>query len=87
MHRQLLIFAVILFYCALVAAAVVITPARIAQMFYDVGQKIREHPLGWLLLALFIRLFTLYTYAHTLSLFFSYRNCIFSSHDWTHFDA
>jgi uncharacterized membrane protein YdjX (TVP38/TMEM64 family) len=31
-------------------------------MFYDVGQRIREHPLGWLLLAVFIRLFTLYTY-------------------------
>jgi len=53
---KLLIFAVILFYCVLVAAIVVITPARIAQMFYDVGQRIREHPLGWLLLAVFIQI-------------------------------
>jgi hypothetical protein len=57
-HRQLLIFAVILFYCVLVAAVVIITPARIAQTSYDLGQRVREHTLGWVLLALFIRLFT-----------------------------
>jgi hypothetical protein len=56
--RQLLISALALFNCFLVALIVIITPTRIAQTFYDLGQGIREHPLGWLLLAVLIRLFT-----------------------------
>jgi hypothetical protein len=57
MPRQLVILATILFYCGLVAFIVVVTPARIAQTLYDWGQRIREHPLGWLLLATLIRSF------------------------------
>jgi len=53
---KLVILATILFYCGLVALIVVVTPARIAQAFYDWGQKIREHPLGWLLLATLIQI-------------------------------
>jgi len=48
---KLLISAIALFNCFLVALIVIITPARIAQTFYDLGQGIKEHPLGWLLLA------------------------------------
>ena len=46
----------------LVALLVIITPARVAQLFYDVGQRTSEHPLGWLLLATFLRLYTLCIY-------------------------
>ncbi|KAI0307343.1 hypothetical protein B0F90DRAFT_1814107 [Multifurca ochricompacta] len=53
---KLLIFAVILFYCALIALIIIIKPARLAQIFYDLGQGIRVHPLGWLLLATFIQI-------------------------------
>lgn len=52
----------------LVALIVFITPARIAQSIYDLGQRTREHPLGWLLLAALIRLFGLHV-SHPLSLF------------------
>jgi len=40
----------------LVALLVIITPARVAQLFYDVGQRTSEHPLGWLLLATFLQI-------------------------------
>jgi len=53
---KLVIFTFTLFYCVLIAATIIITPARIAQVFYDLGQKISEHPLGWLLLATFIQI-------------------------------
>ncbi|KAN0126989.1 hypothetical protein V8E52_000629 [Russula decolorans] len=53
---KLLIFAIGLFYCVLVALIVIVTPARIAQTFYDWGQRTREHPLGWLLLAALIQI-------------------------------
>ncbi|KAH9977974.1 Golgi apparatus membrane protein TVP38 [Lactifluus volemus] len=39
---KLVIFTFTLFYCALIAATIIITPARIAQVFYDLGQKIRH---------------------------------------------
>ncbi|KAI0003068.1 Golgi apparatus membrane protein TVP38 [Russula compacta] len=53
---KLLVFAIILFYCVLVALIVIVTPARIVQTLYDLGQRTREHPLGWLLLATFIQI-------------------------------
>ena len=52
----------------LVALIVIVTPARIAQTLYDLGQRTREHPLGWLLLATLIRLFDL-NVSHPLSSF------------------
>jgi hypothetical protein len=52
----------------LVALIVFITPARIAQSLYDLGQRTREHPLGWLLLVALIRLFDLHV-SYPLSLF------------------
>jgi len=55
-RAKLLIFALALFYCVLVALIIIITPARIAQTLYDWGQRIREHPLGWLLLATLIQI-------------------------------
>lgn len=51
-----------------IALIVIITPARIAQAVYDLGQKTREHPLGWLFLAALIRMFDLHV-SHSLSLF------------------
>ncbi len=71
---QLLIFAIVLFYCVLVALIIIVTPARIAQTIYDWGQRIREHPLGWLLLAALIRMYALYV-SHPLSLFVYQRSC------------
>ncbi|KAH9999342.1 Golgi apparatus membrane protein TVP38 [Russula vinacea] len=53
---KLLIFALLLFNCVLVALIVFITPARIAQSLYDLGQRTREHPLGWLLLVALIQI-------------------------------
>lgn len=44
----------------MLALIVIITPARIAQAVYDLGQKTREHPLGWLFLAMLIRTFDLH---------------------------
>ncbi|KAF8484949.1 Golgi apparatus membrane protein TVP38 [Russula ochroleuca] len=53
---KLLVFALILFNCVLVALIVIVTPTRIAQSLYDLGQRTREHPLGWLLLATLIQI-------------------------------
>ncbi|VDC02561.1 unnamed protein product [Peniophora sp. CBMAI 1063] len=39
-----------LFYGALIAFIVIVTPARIGQFLYDTAQRISGHPLGWLLL-------------------------------------
>ncbi|KAI0269166.1 Golgi apparatus membrane protein TVP38 [Gloeopeniophorella convolvens] len=53
---KILIIAVLLFYCSLPVFVIVLKPARIAQYFYDSGQKIRDHPLGWLLLYALIQI-------------------------------
>ncbi|KAH9077369.1 Golgi apparatus membrane protein TVP38 [Lactarius deliciosus] len=55
-RAKLLIIAVTLFNCALLAFTIIVTPARIAQASYDLGQRIRVHPLGWLLLATLIQI-------------------------------
>ncbi|KAI9512165.1 Golgi apparatus membrane protein TVP38 [Russula earlei] len=56
---KLLILSFTLFYCVLVALIFVIKPGRIAQSFYDLGQRIRGHPLGWLLLATLIQIISI----------------------------
>jgi len=56
---KLLIFAVALFYCVLVALIVIIKPAHIAQSFYDLGQRTREHPFGWMFLATLIQIISI----------------------------
>jgi hypothetical protein len=50
MLLQFAILYLFLFYSALLAFVIVITPAVLGQFLYDTAQKIRGHPLGWLLL-------------------------------------
>jgi len=53
---KLLISAIALFNCFLAALIIIITPARIAQIVYDLGQVITEHHWGWLLLVALIQI-------------------------------
>ncbi|KDQ64854.1 hypothetical protein JAAARDRAFT_28501 [Jaapia argillacea MUCL 33604] len=50
LHGKLLIWFLTFFYISLIAAVVVITPARIGQFFYDLAQKISHYQFGWLVL-------------------------------------
>ena len=54
---QLLVTALILFYIALVAAIIVITPARIAQALYDFAQTFSHESYGWILLVCFVGMY------------------------------
>jgi len=47
---KLFIWGLVVFYIALSAFFIVVTPARIFQSLYDLAQRLSHHPLGWLAL-------------------------------------
>ncbi|KAA1466210.1 Golgi apparatus membrane protein TVP38 [Dentipellis sp. KUC8613] len=48
---KLVLTAILSFYTAVVVVIIILHPARVAQFFYDLSQRISGHPLGWLLLS------------------------------------
>ncbi|TFY72753.1 hypothetical protein EVG20_g254 [Dentipellis fragilis] len=48
---KLVLAAILSFYTAVAVVIIVLHPARVAQYFYDLSQRISGHPLGWLLLS------------------------------------